>query len=411
MTTNRDPSFGLINNDLLYCCNFPCIHLDQHSRYVSSYKCVPNKPFILEMYHNKCQQSWFSCTLCPAVRTQFTSIKLMKHHIISPSHRNKALAHANVAVDIPPTLDHVLVNNADFEYYVPNNDLPENRPDVLAIHPVDSSIAAMFPYCSPTQTSYFYNEYQNNDPLGYLVSKAIFHNGLMKNELSDLDIELHMSLATLCISLSKEQKFKLSRFLHIINDMLIQKNCTLFSEKRIPTSYNEMCNTYINGSDSILKNIPRPDQTTIGKHSYTSLLQCVADVMGHVQSNVAVIDQHSTVPQRVSSPIHSPRAIEIASRARSIYQSRFSYGYCLFIYEWSDGFEPTSSSKNNRGGAWVKTITIASNGLADEKENTYAIAFGPSSESHEDIEQLFAEELRQLRSGTLEFYHGNSKKK
>ena len=111
----------------------------------------------------------------------------------------------------------------------------------------------MFPFCSSTQSAYFYNEFLSNDPLGYLVSNAIFHNGLMKNELSNLDIDLHMTLATLCISMTKEQKEKLSKFLHIINQLLLQKNCDLFSEKRIPTSYNNICNTYINGTDSILK--------------------------------------------------------------------------------------------------------------------------------------------------------------
>ena len=216
----RDPSFGVMKNDLLYCNHFPCSHLDERSRHITSFKTVPSQPFVLELFHAKCQNSWFACTLCPAVRTQYSSKKTLKHHLNSVSHINKATSQTNppnTPDNTPLIIDHVIVNNNDHEFYVPINDIPGIPPEQSESRHTDTSISARFPYCSTTQSSYFHNEQQSNDPLGYLVSKALFNNGLMKNELTDQDIELHMTLSTLCISMTKDQKEKQAKFLHILN--------------------------------------------------------------------------------------------------------------------------------------------------------------------------------------------------
>ena len=95
----------------------------------------------------------------------------------------------------------------------------------------------------------------------------------------------------------------------------------------------------------------------------------------------------------------------------------------VFLKEWQDGYDPHFFSKANRGSVWVKTITISEpHDHKNESEVrdrilrgahnwlpltffsfcfkiiqfTYAIALGPVSSSHEEVEQKLAEELEEL---------------
>ena len=81
---------------------------------------------------------------------------------------------------------------------------------------------------------------------------------------------------------------------------------------------------------------------------------------------------------------------------------------CLYVVEWSDAFEPSSSAKSNRGSVWLKTVTISPpHDKLHSMTNTYPIAVGPHDVDHEEVEKLFAEELKQFRSGNdVLFYHG-----
>jgi len=233
---------------------------------------------------------------------------------------------------------------------------------------------------------------------------------MMRHQLSDEDIKLHILIASLCNSMSLQQKTLFAKIMSIMKNMCIKMNCSLFEDKRIPTSYNDISTTYVKGANSIIQNLPTPETIVVDSHSYTPLLQCIADVLGHVGSNTLQISPNLVLSDTISSPQQSIRASEIANRAKTTFEGISSDGCILFIYEWSDGFEPTSSSKNNRGGAWAKTVTISfhrNNSI--EMENTYAIAFGPSNASHESVERMFADELSQLKSGRCQFYHGDSR--
>jgi hypothetical protein len=79
----------------------------------------------------------------------------------------------------------------------------------------------------------------------------------------------------------------------------------------------------------------------------------------------------------------------------------------LYIIEWSDDFDPAKSIKDNRGSAWIKTVTIRPPHLkGNECSNTYVIAVGPKGDSHDAVEEAFAKELEELRSGNTKFRVG-----
>jgi hypothetical protein len=72
--------------------------------------------------------------------------------------------------------------------------------------------------------------------------------------------------------------------------------------------------------------------------------------------------------------------------------------YNVWIFEWSDDFEPnTSLTKSNRGGVWVKTITIGPPGSRSHQLTyTYPIAMGSKNISHEEAEVAIQEDLLKL---------------
>ncbi len=81
---------------------------------------------------------------------------------------------------------------------------------------------------------------------------------------------------------------------------------------------------------------------------------------------------------------------------------------CLYITEWSDGFEPSISTKANRGSCRIKTVTISPMSKdIHNLSNTYPIAISRENVSHECIEKEFSMELKKFQSGeSVTFYYG-----
>jgi hypothetical protein len=82
--------------------------------------------------------------------------------------------------------------------------------------------------------------------------------------------------------------------------------------------------------------------------------------------------------------------------------------FCLYITEWSDGFEPSISTKANRGSCLIKRVMISPTHSAMHKlMHTYPIAIGPESESHDYVEEKCMEELNMFKEGeNVSFYQG-----
>ncbi len=61
---------------------------------------------------------------------------------------------------------------------------------------------------------------------------------------------------------------------------------------------------------------------------------------------------------------------------------------CLYITEQSDGFEPSYSTKANRGSFWIKSATISPiHGMMNTLTHAYPIAIGHESDSHDVLKQ------------------------
>ena len=149
---------------------------------------------------------------------------------------------------------------------------------------------------------------------------------------------------------------------------------------------------------------------TVGEHAYVSLNDCMVDLLGH-GIPIGLIEDDST-SQMVRTISESIRAKSIARRGQIMAGLGGDSSLCLYVVEWSDAFEPSSSVKSNRGSVWLKTVTISPpHDKLHSMTNAYPIAVGPHDVDHEEVEKLFAEELKKFRSGKdVLFYHGKFKK-
>jgi hypothetical protein len=166
-----------------------------------------------------------------------------------------------------------------------------------------------------------------------------------------------------------------------------------------------MRSLYVLGKDALLPNLPRPPVTIIDNHAYVSLKDCVADLLGHgfeVDSIEANVDGDNGSVRKISESKVARRILNNVSRTHLQPENVL----CLYLTEWSDGFEP-SSAKSNRGSCWIKTVTIAPPpSQLHHLTYTYPIALGVNGVKHEEVEAMFAAELEEFRSGVnVIFFH------
>ena len=78
---------------------------------------------------------------------------------------------------------------------------------------------------------------------------------------------------------------------------------------------------------------------------------------------------------------------------------------CSYCIDWYDGCDPNSSTKQNRGSVWVKTITFgAPRKDRNSFHHTYVIAVGPDHVGHRVVEEQFQQELEYMKQQDLRIY-------
>ena len=129
------------------------------------------------------------------------------------------------------------------------------------------------------------------------------------------------------------------------------------------------------GKSSYINNIPLPKFEMIEGFLYASIPSVLAyHVLG---MGLPILDlQGETFNQypetKLSSSARTKRLLDTATRNNK------SYDIISFITEWSDSFDPNTSSKNNRASVYVKSITFvpASNSAFPSSFYTFPLCIG-----------------------------------
>jgi hypothetical protein len=165
---------------------------------------------------------------------------------------------------------------------------------------------------------------------------------------------------------------------------------------------------FLEGRYAYIPNIPIPQFEMVGRYLYVSLQSVVAHIMAHGIPLLCLKKRtdDSDIVQYLSE---SYKASIVLDNALRIYPN---YDIITFVTEWSDSFDANTSTKNNRGSVYVRSISFAK---PDDSSwpisfYTYPICIGPSKGDKTVVESRFSDELENFKQNTpLQFLDGASK--
>ena len=349
-----------------------------------------------------CSSHWFVCRECKSQKTHYTTMTEVRRHVRVKGHiiLSEKSAEPDDSIDIVSG----------------NNEFDEVSMEEDALLPVSTSSDSLFPFCSKIQANYFAHNpaiisKDEAEGMRYLVSNALHKKVAIEcmKDLSPDHIMFHSNLAFVSSRMAPiEKKCLVNSFYYL--ERLSKAGCSIDSSI-IPTNMKLLDQRYLKRKHSFMQNIPRPPVTEIGNHAYVSLKSCIADLLARHDSEIEILTDYDG---------KTVKYISQSARAQSLIQSMKNLAsidgrlldptvprLILHLIEWSDDFDPAKCIKDNRGSAWIKTVTISPvDSTNREFKNTYPIAVGRKNESHEVVEQEFMKELAELRSGNLQFRLG-----
>jgi hypothetical protein len=386
----------------------------------STYRGVPfiNKSstfdWCIELRCPNCDFKWFVCNLCPVQRSLMTNWSDVTRHNRYRKHNNTSNV-GNASKRQKETMD-VMGKSEECEndgFFDDNHLYSTVAPDVDKMLRFQLPGPPDFSKANAVSQNFFASENAGTG-LGcaLLVGQSQFQLTNIASKMQPKEVTLQIEIAELAYNISTEQRRKLASILNSCEEVLLsqRENTSNTSSwpTSIPRSLRDIRSFYLEGKWAIIPNLPRPAVQNIGEHAYVSLTDCVVDMLGHGIS-IDIIENASSL-DTVRTLSESLRAKTIANNCQNICLTNNTL--CLYVVEWSDAFEPSYSIKSNRGSVWLKTITISPpHNKLHCMTNTYPIAVGPHDVDHEEVEQLFAQELLQFRCGKeIVIYHGKMKK-
>jgi len=189
--------------------------------------------------------------------------------------------------------------------------------------------------------AYFKREFmKKGSGLSYLVMLANAQQAENDSDTDWKEVRLHFLYASLVSKLSRIDRVDLGRLIGYALEMNPDEMST-----SIPTSGVRIRSKYIDGKFALLKNLPRPSVISFDGHAYVHLKECIADLLAHGVPISCITDGNEVHPDTNVSRVAESR------KAKHIYRNAVAATgtnqnlLVLFIIEWSDGFDPMSSSK------------------------------------------------------------------
>lgn len=184
---------------------------------------------------------------------------------------------------------------------------------------------------------------------------------------------------------------------------------------RIPSTVNDLRHGYLESPDSFIKNLPHPKvMSDIENHAYVSIIDVLRLFCALPDSELCKDYGFPSKDGTISYVSQSPRALEIFEKARSYGLSNgIELKFVSGIRFWGDDCDAGSSGMQGRANVWLKTLTIVNPfGDTNRIQNTFPIAIGSKSASHEDIEEKINADLKRLANPICldPFYIGAVKK-
>ena len=125
----------------------------------------------------------------------------------------------------------------------------------------------------------------------------------------------------------------------------------------VPKTYEDLRKKFLCNKSSLRNTLPRPETCVVNDHVYTSLIDVVADFLGH---NNEISDISNLKDVCFSGNVCN---IDESAAAKVLYENLVDESdplgtFYMWLIEWSDDFDPNSSSKNNRASVCIQQLQL-----------------------------------------------------
>ena len=231
--------------------------------------------------------------------------------------------------------------------------------------------------------------------LNYAIRKLVGPAFLLAPTSSQLptieESQFHLKLANLLSQVPS------TLHVDIIDILNLAKNVQMIST-RLPIHHRDIAKFYTKNKFSLYNQLPVPQSHVSENHTYVDL----HSVIEHYIAFGYHMDESDTKTSlHPSSTILKCKEAEKLQNAlkRALDEEKKQSLVILFLMVWSDDFEP-SSNLINKHSTWMRTVTICSNiGFGFSSEHTYLLSLGYKSNDHDEVNDIFAKEIIELKKG------------
>ena len=181
--------------------------------------------------------------------------------------------------------------------------------------------------------------------------------------------------------------------------------------------FNEHVLTYFillhqqTGKSSYIQNIPIPKYEILHGFLYVSFPSLLAYVLALSLpiTNLKDVDydNEETSHTELSASDKAKKIFMDSKRHNGVY-----YDLVTYITEWSDCFDPNTSSKNNRASVYIKSITFPrkKGSTFPTASYTFPICIGPGKANKLFLEDMFASEIELFKKeDPLKFWDNSTR--
>ena len=155
---------------------------------------------------------------------------------------------------------------------------------VSATHPSYAQNSVKFPFFNQGSRNYFEREHLHRLGTSYLVANSQFKLDEIAPNLHKDYVLQQVKLAELTSSMTLGQQTKFTEVMYQQNKVNQLHQSSHGNESWLscmPTNYPDLRKLFLKGKHAFLPNLPRSPVNTLKEHSYVSLIDCVADLLGH----------------------------------------------------------------------------------------------------------------------------------
>jgi hypothetical protein len=285
----------------------------------------------------------------------------------------------------------------------------------------------------PSKKNAYYFENQHHGKLGpaSVAAYALHHDRNLSSRIDPANV-LWTQLVTYLggrLQSAKDRNIFATVLRHAVDSSVSaaqsssEESPPKYMDLPIPADPKQFNKIYVTGKHSVPDNVPRPaPEQLVGGFAYIPVTESVRDVFAHglfvepLIDNLEGLFPAEAFDQLIHSASEKGRKIMRNAKAAMARNHSSRTCYTCAVILWSDGFDPSTGAKSNRGSVWCCFVSIATPGSDVHSGcTTYLAAIGPSSGCRDEVEYRIAEDLKVLACAResaypLTVYHGVLKK-